>query len=136
MCRLKKKNVIILLIINFDKGIKITGHQSALPLGSLTTLNCTTDLDVDIIEWLDIKGTVLTNGTEQFLELTTETSKSEYTCRVSSTFGHQNKTVLLQVIPDLQSAPLVSSVVSAVIIVISLAIAFTLAIMVFVAIAR
>ena len=80
------------------------GHESSLPYGSPVMLNCTTDLAVDTIQWLDMKGTVLANGNDSLLELTdipVEVNNLAYTCRVTSMFGVHNKTVTLHIIPCL-----------------------------------
>ena len=99
------------------KGIRITGNESVFSLGSLATLNCTTDLAVERIEWLDQKGLTVTNGTEPFLELTTEAIKAQFTCLVDNMFGSQNITVSLKVLSDPLSSPLLSSAVSATIVI-------------------
>ena len=97
----------------------MSGHQTVLSEGASTSLNCTTDLAVVIIEWLDAKGVVLANGTSDPLELTlpkTDTENIQFTCRIRSNFGVQNHTIILKVL----SAPqeIVSTAVSAVVIVI------------------
>ena len=84
-------------------GIRIIGHERALPYGTLAALNCTTDLAISIIQWFDTKGRIIKNGTGSILELTdvaTETSDLEYTCKVVGEFGNQSKTVTLHVLPS------------------------------------
>ena len=90
-------------------------------------LNCTTDLAVDTIEWLDMTGTVLANGTDSLLELTdipTEASDLEYTCNVKNMFGSQSKTVILYIMPKTVSTSTVtvSGAVSAIIAIVMLAV--------------
>ena len=56
-----------------------------------------------MIQWLDVKGRVIKNGTTSLLQLTkvkTEGNDLEYTCRVVGKFGNQSKTVILHVLPE------------------------------------
>ena len=97
----------------------------------MATLNCSTDLAVERIQWLDQKGLTVTKGMEPFLELTTEAIDSQFTCQVDNMFGSQNRTVTLKVAPHPMSTPLVPSAITAVfpiIIVILFIIASTVAI--------
>ena len=82
--------------------IRVTGHESAFPFGSTTAqLNCTTDLAVSTIEWLDAQGNVLKKGTHPLLELTTNPSESlMYTCRIMGEFGNQTMNITLTVLPE------------------------------------
>ena len=82
--------------------IRVTGHESAFPFGSTTAqLNCTTDLAVSRIEWLDAQGRVLTQGTDPLLELIVNPSESlMYTCRIMGEFGNQTTHVTLTVLPE------------------------------------
>ena len=80
----------------------MTGHESAFPFGSTTAqLNCTTDLAVTTVEWLDAQGEVLEEGTDPLLELTANPSESlMYTCRIMGEFGNQTMNVTLTVLPE------------------------------------
>ena len=80
----------------------MTGHESAFPFGSTTAqLNCTTDLAVTTVEWLDAQGIVLEQGTDPLLELTANPSESlMYTCRIMGEFGNQTMNVTLTVLPE------------------------------------
>ena len=114
------------------------GHESSLPYGSPVMLNCTTDLAVDTIEWLDMKGTVLANGNDSLLELTdipVEVNNLAYTCRVTSMFGVHNKTVTLHIIPGVMSSPILSNTVPAIIVIVMLAV-LALAVVVVIVIVR
>ena len=111
-CSTNKYIHVIAVIIY--KGLKIMGHESSLPHGSSVHLNCSTDLTADIIEWLDVKGTVLSTGNGSSLGLThtpSDNNNIKYTCRVNSTFGSQNKTVnvhiLQEVSPSLFVIPII-----------------------------
>ena len=104
---------------NLYTDIRVYGHQSVRSEGESTSLNCTTDLAVIRIEWLDAKGVVLANDNNSLLELKlpkTDTENVEFTCRIESNFGVQNHTVILKVL----SAPsgTLSAAVSAVVIII------------------
>ena len=85
--------------------IRVTGHESAFPFGTpAAQLNCTTDLAVNLIEWLNAQGTVLKNGTDSLLELTVTFSESlMYTCRIKGVFGNQTKNITLTVLPEASS---------------------------------
>ena len=103
-------------------GIRITGHEHALPHGTLATLNCTTDLAINTIQWHDIRDRIIKNGTDPFLELTdipTEASDFEYTCEVVGKFGNQSKTVALHVLSEVVSSSRVPDAASAAISVIA-----------------
>ena len=123
-------------MLYFIQGIRITGHESALPLGSTASLNCTTDLAVDIIEWLDMNGLIVVSGMDSPLELAgvpVEASNLEYTCRVRSVFGSQRKTIALQTI---EGTLIVSSVVTTVTITIILLLGLVMVAIVTIAIVR
>ena len=100
----------------------MTGHESAFPFGSTAAqLNCTTDLSVSTIEWLDTQGNLLKSGTDPLLELTVIPSESlMYTCRIEGGFGNQTLNITLTVLPETSSVP--SSGAPAIILVIVLAV--------------
>ena len=86
------------------------GHESSLPHGSSVHVNCSTDLSADTIEWLDIKGTVLSRGNGSSLELTdapSDNNNAAYICRINSTFGSQNKTVNVHILQEETSPSLI-----------------------------
>ena len=65
------------------------------------------------MEWLDVDGRVITNGTGPQLELRITIIDSKnlvYTCRIKSDFGIQNKTTTLTI--SVMEAPNASSAVS------------------------
>ena len=123
-------------------GIRITGYENALSYGTLAALNCTTDLAIKMIQWFDINGRVIRNGTESFLELTDITTDSEasplkYTCKVVGTFGNQSVTVTLQVLPEaVSSSPAVPSVAFAAISVVAALVVLVVAAVVVIIIVR
>ena len=80
--------------------MQITKPDLSLQHGFSTVLNCTTDLAVNTIEWLDVHGRVLANGTDLQLELRVTLSDSghlTYICRIKSNYGSQNKTITLTI---------------------------------------
>ena len=89
------------------EGIRITGHQPVLAHGSPVSLNCTTDLAVDIMEWIDMKETTLNVGNDSMLELLDtprDSGVATYTCKTTSIlFGSQNITVNVQILPKPES---------------------------------
>ena len=91
------------------------GHEPSLPYGSSATLNCTTDLAVDTIVWLDMKENVLANGNDSLLELTVipmDINNLAYTCRVTSMFGVQNQTITLSILSEaIETSPVMLSVI-------------------------
>lgn len=97
----------------------MTGHETAFPFGSTAAqLNCTTDLSVSTIEWLDTQGKVLKTGTDHLLKLTANPTESlMYMCRIRGAFGNQTFNITLTVLPE-ESA--LSSAAPAVVVVILL----------------
>ena len=124
------------LIIILHADIRVTGHESAFPFGSpAAQLNCTTDLAVNTIEWLDSQGKVLKNGTDPLLELIVVPSESlMYTCRIKSDFGNQTLNVTLTVLPEASSVP--SRGAPAIIMVIALAVLLLVLVIVSILIVR
>ena len=113
--------IIAMIHIIMITDIRVTGHESALPIGAPAVLNCTTDLAVSTIEWLDTRGKVLKSGTDPLLGLMVNPSESlMYTCRIESDFGNQTLNVTLTVLPEASSVP--SRGAPAIIIVIALAV--------------
>ena len=90
---------------NLSTGIRVTGHESAFRFGTpAAQLNCTTDLAVNLIEWLDARGKVLINGTDSLLELiVTPLESLMYMCRIKGVFGNQSKNITLTVMPEASS---------------------------------
>ena len=71
--------------------------------GSMS-INCTTDLAVTTIEWLDHNHRVLVNtSTEPYLEFSVVQgdANTEFVCRVTSPFGRQNKSLTLSLPTEL-----------------------------------
>jgi hypothetical protein len=115
--------------------IRVTGHESVLPYGSTTAqLNCTTDLAVTKIEWLDAQGKVLKYGTDPLLELMANPSESLiYTCRIMGEFGNQTINVTLTVLSEkfeIASAAIFGAVIAAVLLAVLLVMIITTAILV------
>ena len=92
-----------------------------------------------MIQWLDMKGRMIKNGTNSLLELTdipTEASDLEYTCKVVGKFGNQTKTVTLNISPEAVSSELVPGAASAAISVIAVLVIVLLAAFVVIIIVR
>lgn len=90
------------------------GHESSYPHGSSVHLNCSTDLTADTIEWLDLKGKVLSTGNGSSLGLIhtpSDSNNAEYTCRVNSTFGSQNETVNVHIMQDVSPSLLIIPII-------------------------
>lgn len=83
--------------------MQITGHEQPLIIGTAASINCTTDLDVTTIEWLNGTGTVIamsSTGTALELEfdsVNSDLNNYEVTCRVTSPYGTQQQSVTLTV---------------------------------------
>ena len=90
-------------------------------------INCTTDLSVTTIVWLDEEMRVLNNASESpltlFLAEVTETH--QYTCIITSPFGNQSQTITISVaqLVSSNSAAVVGGTIVAVIILLLLIVA-------------
>lgn len=96
------------------------GHKSSPIRGPSVRLNCTTDIAADTMEWLDVKGRVLVTGNGSLLQLIhapIDSNNVEFTCRINSTFGSQNKTVHVHIL--LEEELSTSSIVIPIIVIIS-----------------
>ena len=82
-------------------GLQVISHNSdqILDRGASIAINCTTDLSVITIAWLDEEMRVIKIASESpltlFLAGVTETH--EYTCIITSPFGNQSQTVTVSV---------------------------------------
>ena len=95
-----------------------------------SSINCSTDLNVNTIEWLDSNGEVLASGNESPLTLnltvTSDLHNTEYTCRINSSIGTQEQSITLTVLQKALLAPAVGGGVSIVIILVLLVIVILL----------
>ena len=95
-----------------------------------SSINCSTDLNVNTIEWLDSNGKVVTSGNESPLMLkltvTSDLHNTEYTCRINSSIGTQEQSITLTVLQKALLAPAVGGGVSIVIILVLLVIVILL----------
>jgi hypothetical protein len=88
----------------------IKSNTENLILGEALIINCTTDLAVTTIEWLNEDHEVLnySNKSSQLYlvidRITTADHNSEYTCRVVSPFGNQTKSTTLLISAQKSSA--------------------------------
>ena len=72
-----------------------------LTVGDTVPIVCSTDLDVETIEWI-IDGVTVSNSSNQSLTLmldpvSADHHNTQYTCRVTSPYGVQEKTVNITV---------------------------------------
>jgi len=79
-------------------GLRIVG-ASSLVLGDSTTLNCTSDLPIVSVEWI-YNGAVIVqssaNGAILDIPLVNDSlHRRQYSCRVTSPFGVQEKNTTL-----------------------------------------
>ena len=84
------------------EGIQTTEIEKDIHLDTRLFLNCTTDLALTTMTWLDSDGKVLANTSEQHLtweinKITKASHNTKYTCQVVGPFGDQNKSVTLLV---------------------------------------
>ena len=79
-------------------GLSIIG-SSSLILGESTTLNCTSDLPIVSIEWIyndEVIAQSSTNGAILDIPLVNDSLHGrQYSCRVTSLFGVQEKNTTL-----------------------------------------
>ena len=108
------------------EGIQTTVIETDIPLNTHLSLNCTTDLALISMEWLDSEGKVLVNTSEQHLTLeinrvTEAHHNTEYTCQIYGMFGNQNKSITLLVAQQsVASSASVGGAVAAVLIIVLL----------------
>ena len=81
-----------------------------MSLYSRLTINCSTDLAVNTLEWLDNNDHQLTNTTAsvavlEIESITTEHHNLVYICRAISPFGNQTKLVTIRVAEEVSSVP-------------------------------
>ena len=118
----------ILYIIFTCKGIQTSEIEKNIPLDQQLSLNCTTDLALTSMEWLDSEGTVLANTSEQQLiweisKITDAHHNTKYICQVVGPFGDQNKSVTLLVAQPVARSSNVGGVVAAVLFILLLLVA-------------
>ena len=74
--------------------MQISSINMPLPFGSNASIVCSTDLDVTTIEWIRDGVTVDTSSSQSLtLVLDSVYHNTQYTCRVISPYGVQEKTV-------------------------------------------
>ena len=92
-----------------------------MSLYSRLTINCSTDLAVTTLEWVDNDDQQLMNTTDsvavlEIESITTEHHNLVYTCRAISPFGNQTKSVTILVTATLPVAGIVGGLAAALII--------------------
>ena len=78
-------------------GMQISSINMPLPYGSTASIVCSTDLDVTTIEWIRDGVTVDTSRSQSLTlvldPVSADYHNTQYTCRVTSPHGVQEKTV-------------------------------------------
>ena len=110
------------------KGIQTSEIEKDIPLDQHLSLNCTSDLALTSMAWLDSEGTVLVNTNEQQLileisKITDAHHNAKYICQVVGPFGDQNKSVILLVAQPVARSSNVGGVVAAVLFILLLLVA-------------
>ena len=121
-----------------NAGIQTTEVEKDIPLDKTLFVNCTTDLALTIMSWLDSDGTILVNTSEPHLTLmidkiTKTHHNTEYTCQVIGPFGNQTKSVtflVAQQLSDKSSATIGGAVVAVLFIVLLIVVGTVLTIFV------
>ena len=119
------------------EGIQTTEIEKDVLLGTLLSLNCTTDLASTNISWLDSDGKVVANTSEQQLTweitITDAHHNAKYTCQIVGPFGDQNKSIILLVAqPSAADSSTVGGVVAALLLVLLLVVGISLLIVIFI----
>lgn len=107
--------------------LQVTNIKDNFPLGSSLSINCTTELAVSVMEWLEGEDILLMDTIKSYLTLqinsvTANHHNVTYTCRVISPFGNQSKSLILHVSQQLptNSVAGISGGVVAVLIIVTL----------------
>ena len=78
-------------------GIQVSSINMPLSYGSTVSIVCSTDLDVTTIEWIRDGVTVDTSSSQSLTlvldPVSADYHNTQYTCRVTSPHGVQEKTV-------------------------------------------
>ena len=83
-------------------GLVISGYNGQLNVGDNATISCTFDLEFTTIEWIYNNKVIVTSSSPQlglsFSPVNDSIHGRQYTCRVTTQFGIQEKnvTVLVQ----------------------------------------
>ena len=81
-------------------GLQVT-MPNVLIVGTVATLNCSSDLDVTMTEWLYNEGVVQSSTSSQaqlvFNPVNDTIHNRQYTCRVTSPYGVQQQTITVTV---------------------------------------
>jgi len=79
----------------------ITGNEIPLPVGDNATLTCSSDLDVNMVEWLYNGQVVVSSSGPQadlvFTPVNDSIHNTQYICRVTSPYGVQEYSSLIRV---------------------------------------
>ena len=82
-------------------GVQIRSIRMPLTVGDTVSIVCSTGLDVTTIEWITDNTTVVTSSSQSLTLLLDPVSadhhNTQYTCRVTSPYGTQEKTINITV---------------------------------------
>lgn len=94
-------------IYSLRSGLSITGNEAPLTLGTSTQLNCSTDLVALMVEWLYSGMVIVQNLADNSLLAIPAVNDSlhnrQYTCRITTPFGMQERNTTISVTGTTQS---------------------------------
>jgi len=95
------QNIATCLFPSWLPGLQISSVQTPLTIGNTVSIMCSTDFDVTTIEWIR-EGITVANSTSQSLTLlmdpvSADHHNTQYTCRVTTPYGIQEKRVNITV---------------------------------------
>lgn len=82
-------------------GLEISGYSGQLIVGERATISCTFDLEFSSLEWIYNKEVLVSSSSSQiglsFNPVNDSVHGRQYTCRVRTRYGVQEKNVIILV---------------------------------------